>query len=98
MVDTVVCVKEGYVARIVLNNPSKHNALGQEELIALQDYFRDVDADNQLRVLVLTSHGDKTFCAGAALDQLQAGQIDPDLFQKTTNHLASLRIPTICAS
>ncbi len=97
MTDTVVCIKEGYVARLVLNNPAKHNALGERELIALQGHLLDIDKDTNLRVLVITSHGDETFCAGADLGQLQAGLISPDLFQDTTDRLATLRVPTICA-
>lgn len=97
MTDTTVCVREGYVARIVLNNPAKHNALGETELLALQEHFDSVAQDNQIRVLILTSHGDETFCAGAALDQLSAGKITPGLFQDTTDQLAVLRVPTICA-
>jgi enoyl-CoA hydratase/carnithine racemase len=97
MTATTVCVKEGYVARIVLNNPARHNALGETELLALQDHFNSISEDGQIRVLVLTSHGDKTFCAGAALDQLRTGQISPGLFQATTDQLESLRVPTICA-
>jgi enoyl-CoA hydratase/carnithine racemase len=97
MTDTTVCVREGYVARIVLNNPARHNALGEVELLALQDHFESISNDGQIRVLVLTSHGDKTFCAGAALDQLSAGQISPGQFQATTDQLEALRVPTICA-
>jgi enoyl-CoA hydratase/carnithine racemase len=97
MTDTIVCVREGYVARLVLNNPAKHNALGEAELFALQGHFLRIDGDENVRVVVITSHGDETFCAGAALNQLEEGKISPDLFQDTTNQLAQLRVPTICA-
>jgi enoyl-CoA hydratase/carnithine racemase len=97
MTDTVVCIKEGYVARLVLNNRAKHNALGEQELVALQGHLMDINQDANLRVLVVTSHGDETFCAGADLGQLQSGLISPELFQDTTNLLAGLRVPTICA-
>jgi enoyl-CoA hydratase/carnithine racemase len=97
MTDTVLFEKEAHVARIVLNNPEKHNSLGERELSALQDYAADIAADPELRVLVITGAGNKTFCAGAALNQLGAGKISSHLFQSTTDKLAELKIPTICA-
>ena len=51
----------------------------------------------QVRVLVLTGAGEKTFCAGASLQQLGAGQLSGDSFQAMTVELANLAIPTICA-
>jgi enoyl-CoA hydratase/carnithine racemase len=97
MTDTIAYVRDGQVARIVLNNPARHNALGEAELLALQGHFNSISKDGEVRVLVLTSQGDETFCAGAALDQLRAGQISPGLFQATTDQLEELRVPTICA-
>ncbi|MEP5763492.1 MAG: enoyl-CoA hydratase-related protein [Halieaceae bacterium] len=97
MTDTVQFHKNGHVARIVLNNPAKHNSLGAEELAALQQHVESVNSDLDVRVLVVTGQGDKTFCAGAALNQLGSGQISSDLFQETTDQLAATRVPTICA-
>ncbi len=97
MTDNVQLDRDGHVARIVLNNPDKHNALGEEELSTLQNHLAEVEADTELRVLVVTGRGDKTFCAGAALHQLGSGRISGDFFQQTTDQLAALRVPTICA-
>ena len=81
MTDNVQLDRDGHVARIVLNNPDKHNALGEEELSTLQNHLAEVEADSELRVLVVTGRGDKTFCAGAALHQLGSGRISGDFFQ-----------------
>ncbi|MCZ6829183.1 MAG: enoyl-CoA hydratase/isomerase family protein [Gammaproteobacteria bacterium] len=97
MTDTIMFEISGQVARIVLNNPEKHNSLGAQELAAVQACIEQVAADSELRVLVITGAGDKTFCAGAALNQLGAGRISGDLFQATTDKLAQLKIPTLCA-
>jgi len=88
---------DGHIARIVLNNPEKHNSLGEEELRLLQKYLQQVATNSEIRVLVLTGSGDKTFCAGASLGQLGAGQIDGDFVQQTSDQLAALSVPTICA-
>ncbi len=42
MTDTVLCERTGHVARLTLNNPARHNSLGQEELQAtgmVNDHF-----------------------------------------------------------
>ena len=97
MTDTILYSREGHVARIVLNNTERHNSLGQEQLEGIQARLVEVAADDQVRVLVVTGAGEKTFCAGASLQQLGAGQLSGDYFQQTTAQLASLAIPTICA-
>ena len=97
MTDTVQYSREGHICRITLNVPEKHNSLGQRELEALKYYLGHLADDSQARVLVVTGAGEKTFCAGASLEQLNAGEIHPDTFQNTTDQLASLEIPTICA-
>jgi enoyl-CoA hydratase/carnithine racemase len=81
----------------VLNDPERHNSLGQEQLEAIQARLTDIANDEQIRVLVVTGAGEKTFCAGASLKQLGEGQISGDCFQATTDQLAALKIPTICA-
>lgn len=97
MNETVLIAKDGHIARITLNKPERHNSLGEEELLALQRCLDDIAADPGVRVLVVTGAGEETFCAGAALNQLGAGKISGDLFQSTTDKLAALPIPTICA-
>jgi enoyl-CoA hydratase/carnithine racemase len=97
MTETILYQRTGHVGRLVLNNPERHNSLGQEELSALQARLTEVAADQQVRVLIVTGAGEKTFCAGASLQQLGAGQLSGDYFQATTIQLAELTIPTICA-
>jgi enoyl-CoA hydratase/carnithine racemase len=97
MTDTVRYSRDGYVGRVVLNNPDRHNALGREQLDALQEILCQVESDKHIRVLVLTGAGAKTFCAGASLQELQGGNIGDDAFQAMTTRFAALSIPTICA-
>jgi len=47
--------------------------------------------------LIVTGAGEKTFCAGASLQQLGAGQLNNELFQVTADQLAGMDIPTVCA-
>lgn len=97
MIETIEYSTEGHIAKVLLNNVPKHNALGENELLALQHCFGLVEEDNNIRVLIITNRGQKTFCAGAALNQLSTGKISPSSFQDTTDQLAAIRVPSICA-
>jgi enoyl-CoA hydratase/carnithine racemase len=97
MTDTVLFDTQGAIARITINNPARHNSLGERELTAIRESVEVVDADHAIRVLIVTGSGEETFCAGAALDQLGSGKISGDLFQQTTDRIAAARVPTICA-
>lgn len=97
MTDTIAYSRKGHVGTLVLNNPERHNALGRDELEAIQRHLTEIAADEQVRALVLTGAGGKTFCAGASLQELGAGQMSDDCFQITTDQLAALPIPTVCA-
>ncbi len=97
MNSTILYERIGHIGRLTLNNPEKHNSLGQGELEAIQTHLNAIAADDQVRVLVVTGAGEKTFCAGASLQQLGAGEISGDHFQATTDQLAALPIPTIAS-
>lgn len=97
MSETIQYERKGHIARLVLNNPSQHNALGQAELEGIQAALARVSGDGEIRVLVLTGAGGKTFCAGASLEQLKSGRIREDMFQATAEQLRVLSVPTICA-
>ena len=64
-------VKEG-VATITLNRPDVYNALNDGITYELQDAFKAVAKDEQVRVVVLTGEG-KAFCSG---QDLKAGSAD----------------------
>lgn len=57
----------GPVALITLNAPASRNALTPEMLCRLCDAVKAIQADEALRVAVITGAGDKAFCAGGDL-------------------------------
>jgi methylglutaconyl-CoA hydratase len=61
---------DGAVARITLNRPEKRNALNDALIASLKDALRETDADESVRVVVLTGAG-ADFCSGADLSALQ---------------------------
>ena len=97
MSETIHFERTGHIARLVLNNPAVHNALGLAELGAIRSHLASLQGDSQVRVLVLTGWGEGTFCAGASLKELGQGNLSGEVFQEVSDQLASLPIPTICA-
>jgi enoyl-CoA hydratase/carnithine racemase len=95
MDDAVIYELQGGIGRLVLNRPERHNALGAHELQAMASVLETVENDPEVRVLVVTGAGEKTFCAGAALEDLNSGRITPDYFQSIMHRLAVLSVPTI---
>lgn len=95
MDEAVIYALNGGIGTLVLNRPERHNALGAAELEAMSSHLDAIEADDEIRVLVVTGAGDRTFCAGAALEDLNSGRITPDYFQSVMHRLAVLPVPTI---
>ena len=69
---TVDLHRQGSIAVITLNNTGKRNAMTDEMWGRIPALMREVDADPEVRVVVLTGAG-ATFCAGSdigGLDEL----------------------------
>lgn len=55
------------VATITLNRPERMNAFTDVMMRELIDAFDQVDADDDVRAVIVTGSGDRAFCAGADL-------------------------------
>jgi enoyl-CoA hydratase len=65
--DDLIYQKDGAIATITFNRPRVHNALSAEAGQAMGEASADFEADDALRVLIVTGAGDKAFCSGADL-------------------------------
>lgn len=59
--ESVRYAKDGAIATITLNRPTKYNTLRFEMLDRLSDALRDANRDDEVRVIVLQGAGD-SFC------------------------------------
>ena len=66
----LLCKKEEHVATITLNRPKSLNALDTTLLTKLRVVLEDIEADAEVRVVVITGAGDKAFCAGADVSEI----------------------------
>ncbi len=83
--------QEDTTAVITLNRPEQRNALNEDVLRLLRDLVRRVAADETVRAVVITGSGDRAFCAGADIRQMQSMTVERgrewallghDVFQK----------------
>ena len=61
---------DGHVARITINRPAAMNAIDSAHNAALEEAWRRLNEDRQIRAGVLTGAGTRAFCAGADLKEL----------------------------
>ncbi len=66
----VIITTENSIRTITLNRPEKRNALNDELIEALKNAFREADADENVKCVILRGAG-KDFCSGADLSALQ---------------------------
>jgi enoyl-CoA hydratase/carnithine racemase len=67
--DVLLFEKQGGIATLTLNRPASRNALSVALVERLQAAWRLLDADPEVRVIVLTSAECGTFCAGMDLKE-----------------------------
>ena len=92
---------ESGVATITLNRPAHRNRLQDEDLQALMAHFAAIDADPQLRVVVLRANTAgqprPVFCAGYDIGGFDEPGKDASAFEQMTDAFAALQPVTVCA-
>ncbi len=71
--ESLIVDRNGHIAVVRLNRPEKHNALNALLSSELIDCLDALEADDEVRVIVLTGSGDKAFCAGADMAEATSG-------------------------
>lgn len=70
----VLFEKRGQVAYVTINRPERLNACDEETYNTLAATWRQVCADAELRVGILTGAGERAFCAGSDIRSASFGQ------------------------
>ncbi|WP_336951161.1 enoyl-CoA hydratase/isomerase family protein [Sphingobium aromaticivastans] len=92
-------VHDDAIAVITINRPDKYNALSQEVREGLFAAWSRFEKDDALKVAILTGAGEKAFCAGGDLKEMEAlGLTVPphDMFPVPGDNIR-LSKPTIAA-
>jgi enoyl-CoA hydratase/carnithine racemase len=99
MINQISFEVKGHVGIIILNRPEKLNAMTREMTDALKVYVGQCNSDDEIRVVVLTAEGDRAFCAGSDIVDLDRYET-PWQWRTHTGYcetIRSLKKPTIAA-
>ena len=94
---------EGAVLTVVFNRPKAHNAITFDMYEALYAVCEHVDANPNIRTMVLRGAGGKAFVAGTDIPQLQrftaerGGLAYERLVEKVISRLEQVRVPVVAA-
>jgi enoyl-CoA hydratase len=100
--NNLILEKEDYLAILYINRPKAMNALNGETLYEIEAAVKDVKADPNIKVLIVTGAGDKAFVAGADITFIlplspSEGRFFSDLGERVMRQLELLEKPVIAA-
>ena len=105
MSEQVLVERDGHVATLTLNRPDRLNAISGPMLEQLSERLLELDADPEVRVIIMTGAG-RGFCAGLDLQDAASGSgignggglpAELDIRTAPPVVLHGIDTPTICA-
>jgi enoyl-CoA hydratase len=102
MYKTLIYEKKDNIGVLTINRPEKLNALSDELIEELGVFLDAVEADREIRVLVITGAGEKAFVAGADIQELVdrdalKGRMVSRTRQGIFSRIENLPIPVVAA-
>ena len=67
--ENILVEESNGLATITINRPKKLNALNKATIEELHNAFKTLDADTNVKVIIITGSGDKAFVAGADISE-----------------------------
>jgi len=100
--ENLILEKEDYLAILYINRPKAMNALNAETLYEMEAAVKDVKADPNIKVMIVTGTGDKSFVAGADITFMlplspAEGRFFSDLGERVMRQFELLEKPVIAA-
>jgi enoyl-CoA hydratase len=97
----VLFKKKGAKAYITFNRPEAMNSMTPDGFQLLAEYFKEAQADDGIRVIILSGSGDKAFCSGADLKKtiplISEGKLDFELLNEAVLKNVPIWKPIIAA-
>ena len=94
--------RRGGIALVTLDRPDRMNALSRTLVARLGELGREIAAQEDVRLVIVTGAGDKAFCAGADLKE-RAGMTEDEVrvlllaYESELGWLETIAVPTIAA-
>lgn len=98
----IILTKEDYLAILTINRPKALNALNGDTLFEIEAAIKDVKADPNIKVMIVTGSGDKSFVAGADITFMlplspAEGRYFSDVGEKVFRQFELMEKPVIAA-
>lgn len=102
MFENILLDIDGVVATLTINRPDKMNAVNNATVEEIDQALAQVEKNADLRVLILTGAGEKSFVAGADINEVKnrdaiIGRTETRRRQEVYTRLENLEIPSIAA-
>ncbi|HXK18339.1 MAG TPA: enoyl-CoA hydratase-related protein [Polyangiaceae bacterium] len=94
--------RRGSIALVTLDRPERMNSLSRALVARFGELGREVAAQDDVRLVIVTGAGDKAFCAGADLKE-RAGMTENEVralllaYESELGWLETISVPTIAA-
>lgn len=101
--NTILIQEEAGIATIIINRPSKLNALNKETIKELHDSFKALENNAEIKVIIITGSGEKAFVAGADIAEFadfsvkKGAELAAKGQKKLFNFVENLSTPVIAA-
>jgi enoyl-CoA hydratase len=101
--ENIIVSAENGIGQITINRPSKLNALNIATIQELHNAFENLDADAEVKVIILTGEGEKAFVAGADISEFahftveEGAQLAAQGQELLFDFVENLRTPVIAA-
>ena len=74
--ENILISKENSILTLTINRPEKLNALNKALIQEMHDAMKEIEKDNEVRVVVITGSGAKAFVAGADISEFSDFSIE----------------------
>ncbi len=76
--DKMLSRKEGSIGYVIFNNPERHNAVSLDMWMRTSEILEDFRNDDDVRVVVITGAGGKSFVSGADVSRFESERSSQD--------------------
>jgi len=102
MFENILLDIDGAVATLTVNRPDKMNAVNNATVEEIAGALDQIEKNQDLRVMILTGAGEKSFVAGADINEVKnrsalTGRADTRRRQEVYTRIENLEIPSIAA-
>ena len=101
--ENIIITSENGIGQITINRPSKLNALNIATIKELHDALENLDANPEIRTIIITGEGEKAFVAGADISEFahfsieEGAQLSQQGQELLFDFVENLKTPVIAA-